>query len=255
MALLAWLLAGVVAWAALRTWTGQQLDESALQEADGVVDVRALPWLSSALDVVPIATMLLVGLAILTLLLRTRRPLTAAVVIVVAALSLVSVQLLKLVVLSKPDLGIQEATLNSFPSGHASLAAVAGLVWVLAVPVRARGWVALLGAGITSAVGTLTVVVGWHRPADVVAAILITSGWVTIGALLLRSTLGAAPARGPLALGITKIGLGLLALNAATTLGVTQTSGAPMTLVAGVLAITATALLAFAGIAAVARHR
>ena len=33
-----------------------------------------------------------------------------------AAVSLLSVQALKLLVLSKPDLGIQEATLNSFRS-------------------------------------------------------------------------------------------------------------------------------------------
>lgn len=257
MAAVVWVAAGIVAWLALLTWTGQQLDEWALQAADEVVDPRVSRWLTLALDQLPVAAALLGGSGILNLLLRTRRIAAGAIVLGMAAVSLLSVQALKLLVLSKPDLGIQEATLNSFPSGHASLAAVAGLVWVLAVPTRARGWTAVVAASVTTAIGVMTVLTGWHRPADVVAAILIPAGWCALATLALRSILGRAPSRGSGRPEITKSSLGLFALAAAVAIGVAQHSEShpAWALIAGLLAVGATVLLVFAGIAALARHR
>ena len=251
-----WVAAAVVGWLALRTWTGQHLDELALQEAGVVLEVLSRPRLSAALDLVPFAASVAGVSAAVVVAVRARRFTAVLIIVGIAALALASVQLLKLVVVIKPDLGIQQVVLNSFPSGHASVAAMASLTWVLVAPVSARAWVALLGAGVTTAVGVGVVLAGWHRPADVVAAILITAGWAAIAALLLRATVGPSGVRSARGLGVAMVGLGLLGLAGAFAIGLTQVSAQDTfaALVAGLLAVGATAMLTFAGLVAVARH-
>ncbi|MEC3982263.1 phosphatase PAP2 family protein [Amycolatopsis sp. H20-H5] len=82
-------------------------------------------------------------------------------------------KLLKAAIL-RPDLGVDGSTThNSFPSGH--VAAAAGLLCagLLAVPARARWWVAVPGAAGVTAVASATMIVGWHRLSDVVGAVLL----------------------------------------------------------------------------------
>lgn len=69
-----------------------------------------------------------------------------------------------------------DITPNSFPSGHATLAATAMIALVLAGG-RSRVLLAPLGAAWTTAAGIGTLVVGWHRPSDVIGAIVIVAAW------------------------------------------------------------------------------
>ena len=250
-----WAAAGLVAWLALRTSTGQQLDEWALQAASTVLGAHRPHWFGLVLGALPIAASLAVGAAILTVAMRSRRILAGATILGMAGMSLLSVQVLKLLLLNKPDLGIQEATLNSSPSGHASLAAVAGFAWMLAVPRSARGWATTIGASLTTAIGAGTVLLGWHRPADVVAAILVCAGWSAIAGLALPPSGGGAVGRGLGAPMIAKRTVGLGALVAAIVLAAAPAQSPAAALVAGLLAIAATALLAFAAIASGSRSR
>lgn len=110
----------------LAVWTtaGRLLDGASLR---GAIDNRSR--LSDAvertLDVVSVtsllaAAVLLVGIALV----RSRRELAVAAVVVVVGANATS-QLLKRVVLERPDLGLYEstpATLNSLPSGHSTVA-------------------------------------------------------------------------------------------------------------------------------------
>jgi membrane-associated phospholipid phosphatase len=74
---------------------------------------------------------------------------------------------------------------NSLPSGHTTVAASVSAALLLAVPRRWRPVVALLGAGWTIAIGLSTLVGQWHRPADVIAAVLVVLAW---GALICALT-------------------------------------------------------------------
>src|SRR5699024_1397211 len=86
-------------------------------------------------------------------------------------------QVIKQVLVTRDVLGPGiDVTPNSFPSGHTTLAASAMIALVLAGG-RARVVLAPLGAAWTTAVGIGTLVVGWHRPSDVIGAIAVVAAW------------------------------------------------------------------------------
>lgn len=184
----AWGSAAVVGWAALATVPGQFLDEQALRAA------RRLTFLGDrslqVLDTLPLIGAAIGAVALVVLSVRARSVRAAVVGLAVAAAAAGSVQVLKRLVIHKPDLDVQEVALNSFPSGHTTIAAVAGMVLVLAVPAAARSAVGLFAAVYTAAAGASTVVNGWHRPSDVIAAVFITAGWAMLGSLVLRLGVG-----------------------------------------------------------------
>lgn len=182
-----WASAALVGVVALTTATGQWLDELALRQASG-----AFPDLSDRaaqlLDSVPWVVGAVSALCLAVLAVRSRRLAPAVVGAAVVVLSNLTVQLLKRVLLEKPDLGIQEAAVNSFPSGHTAAAAAAVAVVLLAAPASSRPVVGLLGAAATTATGVATLLNGWHRPSDVVASLLVVAGWAALGGLVLRLT-------------------------------------------------------------------
>jgi membrane-associated phospholipid phosphatase len=108
--------------------------------------------------------------------------------------------ILKERLLTRPDLGLDEvapATLNSLPSGHATAAfsAVAALLVVL--PARWRAAAALLGGGYATATAFATMLAGWHRAVDSIAAFLVVgmcTVTVSAGMLVLRLSRPQAPA-------------------------------------------------------------
>lgn len=110
----------------------------------------------------------------------------AAPLITLAGLgsAVLATQLLKHQVLDRPNLGISEATVNSFPSGHTTLAAASMVAVFCTATPRWRPLVALLGGVYAAAAGAATLVLGWHRPADIIGAYLVVlffallTGWV-----------------------------------------------------------------------------
>src|SRR5699024_4356263 len=126
------------------------------------------------------------AIGILFVLLWKHRFVPALVGVAIAAGANLTTQLLKNYIIVKPNLGVQEALGNSAPSGHTTFAAAAGLALFLASPKRFRPTVALISMDFTVAAGYSTVVNGWHRPADVVTAILVTGLWGVLGLVILR---------------------------------------------------------------------
>lgn len=155
--------------------TGRRVDGASLdgaeygrgrlwQVAEPVLSVISVPFL-----------VVVVGVAMLMAVLRHRVALAVQVAVLVGGAN-VTTQVLKQF-LVRPDLGLSDRIANSLPSGHTAVAASAAAALVLAVPRRFRGLAAVTGAVYTATTGVSTLIGGWHRPSDVVAAIAVVLAW------------------------------------------------------------------------------
>jgi membrane-associated phospholipid phosphatase len=169
----------ILALFAVDTARGQRIDQLVLSAGRGDSGpVRDLVF--PALDVVSVPVVLvLLALGAVVALVRRRPGLLVHMVALVGGANLTT-QVTKLL-MDRTELADQvEATTNSFPSGHTTLAASVALALVLVVPPRARGPVGILGAAWTAAVGIGTIAQGWHRPSDVVGALLVCGMWTLL---------------------------------------------------------------------------
>lgn len=179
LAVLLAVLAGIATIAVWRYFvgatTGQGLEQAAF---DGATYGRGKLWVVAepVLDVVSISFVVIgMSVAMGIALVRRRWNLAGQVVLLVVGANLTT-QVLKKFVLHRPDLGY-DAWGNSLPSGHTTVAASVSVALVLAVPRRVRPVVALFGAAYTAATGISTLVGQWHRPSDVIAAMLVVLAW------------------------------------------------------------------------------
>ena len=167
------------------TATGQQVDEQAYTEYAHQFKSYRGPTLT-ALDSLPTIVGVIAVLGLVAVLIWKHRFLPSLIGVLVAAAAVTSTYLLKHYLIVKPDLGVQEALSNSAPSGHTTFAAAAGAALFLAAPRFLRPTVALCAAFATCLTGASTIINGWHRPADVVTAILVTAIWTVVGMGVLR---------------------------------------------------------------------
>ncbi|MGO1258691.1 MAG: phosphatase PAP2 family protein [Brachybacterium sp.] len=161
---------------AVGTASGQRLDQLILSGAkahEGPLSQYAELAVQSVS--VPVIAVLL---ALATVLVLVRRRLRLLIPLTVLAIGAnLTTQLIKHVLVTRQALGPGiDITPNSFPSGHTTLAATAMIAVVLAAG-RARVVLAPLGALWTLAAGLGTLVVGWHRPSDVIGAIAVAAAW------------------------------------------------------------------------------
>ena len=171
----AWAVAVLVACAAgvvllqgvVTTRSGQRVDRGVLQNVLELVGTR-----TGATHTVLSATTELSVLAVLGVLvgvaLVRRRPALALGAAAIVLGSSATTALLKLV------LG------GSLPSGHTTAVAGLSCAAVLVAPRWARPVLALLGLAATIVEGTATMVAGWHRPVDLLAACLVALGWTAL---------------------------------------------------------------------------
>jgi membrane-associated phospholipid phosphatase len=163
-------------YAFVRSRTGQLLDAAVLdgahygrtrlwRVAEPVLDVISVPFIGGVLLVAVVLAMV-----------RRQWLLTVQVALLMVAANLTS-QLLKYAVLDRPDLGLGDRVVNTMPSGHTTAAASCAVALVLVVPRRLRPLTAALGAAYTAGTGIATLIGGWHRPSDVVAAMLVVLAW------------------------------------------------------------------------------
>lgn len=155
-----------------QTRLGQDLDQVGMEVVVG--DEAATRRLVGALgDVslasVALAVVVLVGVAVL----RRRYAAAVAAVVLVAGAN-VTTQALKST-LDRADFG--HLTVASYPSGHTTVVASLVLAALLVAPDRARTTVSLLGSAAITMTAAATLVGSWHRPADVVGAVLVCLAW------------------------------------------------------------------------------
>lgn len=171
----------VLVWA-LGSPSGQDWDESAMNTVMGGRDTQLT--VLSALGYVSIGAIIaVVGACALIALLRGRIALAVGALAVIAGANLTT-QLLKHAVLDRPDFGF--GTLNSLPSGHTTVVASAVGAALLVAPHLWRPVIALLGGFATTFTGASTIVAGWHRPSDVIAALAVSLVWTAGVALVLH---------------------------------------------------------------------
>lgn len=175
---------------ALASQRGQSWDQSAMTTVIGGRDTQLA--VLSVLGYVSIGAVVAVvaGCAAVALL-RGRVALAAGAAVVIVGAN-VTTQVLKHTVLDRPDLGF--GTLNSLPSGHTTVVASAVGAALLVAPRAWRPLVALLGGFATTLTGASTIVAGWHRPSDVIAALAVSLIWTALVSLVLRGP--AAPVVG-----------------------------------------------------------
>ena len=162
------------------TARGQQLDELAFE---GAVHGKGALWrlAEPVLDVVSISFVVLGIVAVMTIALLRKQWGVAAQAAVLIVGANVTTQVIKRYLLERPDLGISATHMdNSLPSGHTTVAASVSMALVLVVPRRLRPVVAVLGAAYTGATGISTLVGQWHRPSDVIAAVLVVLMWTAL---------------------------------------------------------------------------
>jgi membrane-associated phospholipid phosphatase len=180
----------------VRTHRGQTIDDAAV---DGrTTRAAVLTATARVLNTISIASLALGSAAIMMVAIARRRPhlaVTAGIVILGAN---VTTQLLKDVVLKRPDLVGRPDPLgltNTFPSGHSTVAMSLAVAFILVVPARARFAAALGGLAYATLVGAGTVTAGWHRPSDVIGAYLVVMVWAGAAVALLISTEGTVRTR------------------------------------------------------------
>ncbi|KPN21810.1 phosphatase PAP2 family protein [Arthrobacter sp. Edens01] len=186
-ALLAAAGAAVTYFGFVRTTTGQAADESAWREAELVAPGTRVPSLQ-ILDSLPLASVF-IALAVIAGVTIYRRRLSPAVIAIatMAGANLVT-QLLKNLLLDRPDRGVATLAFNSLPSGHTTMAASAMAAVFLVSSPRWRPLTAVLGGTYAVLAGTATFFNLWHRPADVVAAFFVVAACTLVGGLVMMRT-------------------------------------------------------------------
>ncbi|MCK5891688.1 MAG: phosphatase PAP2 family protein [Aeromicrobium sp.] len=185
-------VAGVTA-AALWTAGGQDLDQSAMNTVTAGRDTQLA--VLSVLGYVSIAAVAIVAaVAVLLALLRGEVRLAVAALVVIGGANLTT-QVLKHVVLERAEFAGGIVAHNSLPSGHTTVIAAALGALCLVSPAWLRPVVLTAGSFAVALTGASTVVAGWHRPADVLAAVLVCLAWtagtaLVVGGAVRRATGG-----------------------------------------------------------------
>ncbi|MGL5930295.1 MAG: phosphatase PAP2 family protein, partial [Dermatophilaceae bacterium] len=93
--------------------------------------------------------------------------------------------------LPRPIVPNEVVTPNSYPSGHVALAVAFAVVLVSASHPRVRGAVVALGAMVVGSSTWAVVSLGWHRPSDVVASLVLGMFWWSVLGAVVRGWSGA----------------------------------------------------------------
>ena len=238
-ALIFWAAIGIASYVlGVRNAVGQRAEESVLDAAQFTTDpppplnLVSIPSVAIALALVGIIAWASHGF---------RR---ALVVTVVPAAAILASQLLKLRLLTRPEL-FELDSANTFPSGHMTVfaAITAALIW--AVPSRFRALVTLAGAGLIGAVGWQLLAYGWHRPSDVYGGIALALLAFASAALIRPATSrGTAVLGRSVAIGLALVGWITAAGAAALAAGAAAAANPDLMLSAGEFGGVAAAALA-----------
>lgn len=155
---------------AVRTELGQRIDQAAFAGGDQTPE-RAADAAGRLLGIVSVGGLMISALLLGAVAALRRRPSLILVPAAVIGLTMISVEILKHVVLTRPTLLANPMfTVNTYPSGHTAVAISIGLSAVLVSPARLRPWVSVGAALLAAGFGIFVVTAGWHFPSDALGA-------------------------------------------------------------------------------------
>ncbi|MEV7397972.1 phosphatase PAP2 family protein [Aeromicrobium sp. NPDC092404] len=193
---------------ALQSARGQRWDDEAMRTVVAGRDTKLT--LLSGLGYVSIGAIVVVAIACgVVALLRGKARLAIGAAVIIGGANLAT-QLLKHSFLDRPDFGL--GVLNSLPSGHTTVVASSVGAALLVAPKAVRPLVAAAGGLATTLTGTSTIVAGWHRPADVVAALAVSLLWTGLVAWFMHGP--RTPVTGTFISAVLGCGAGLATLVA-----------------------------------------
>jgi membrane-associated phospholipid phosphatase len=170
----------------VRTRNGQVIDQLAYDGADFSWRSVTL-YAQRLLDALP-AVSGVAGLVLTLVIAAVRRRWRALIIAFGAAgAAAATTQILKYVILDRPDFGVEGYAGNSFPSGHTTAAAASAMAVFLVSSPRARAAVAAWGTAFSVLAGVSTLANQWHRPSDVIAALLVVAFWGCLAGALLET--------------------------------------------------------------------
>ena len=223
---LAGLIAGLIAtgWFFLTRPSGQVVDQLALLGARDYPEHGSGKFRGAAYDALVAVTMpvrelaaiwvvIVAAVIVLAVAAAQRKWLLALAAIVLFAGANLTTQAIKKL-WEQPVHDLYQTYGNSWPSGHTTLVATACLALLLVAPGRWRWVVAILGSVATTFMAWATILSGWHRPSDTVAAILVSAIWYVLVEIARRSVAPVpltAGVRSPVAIRILDIVSGICA--------------------------------------------
>lgn len=177
-----------VYWLAVRTATGQAVENAALYGADQV-DPRAFLAARSLLDTITVTSLVAATVLVGVIgLLRRQANLAMAAMAVILGSQAVT-QILKYVVLQRPDLlPTDEYMANTLPSGHTTAAMSVLFATLIVMPYRFRGVAMFFALTWAVGIGAYTVIAQWHRLSDTLAADAVALAVACAASLFLART-------------------------------------------------------------------
>ncbi len=159
---------------AVRTATGQAAENAALNGAEQVGE-RAFLTAEKLLSTITYSSLALATLAVGAIgLLRRQVHLAVAAMVVILGSQAVT-QVLKYVVLQRPELlSTNQYLENTLPSGHTTAAMSVLFATLIVVPYRFRGVAMFFALTWAVGIGAYTVIARWHRLSDVLSADAVT---------------------------------------------------------------------------------
>lgn len=178
---LAALTVAVVYLVFVRTRWGQEVDDLAF-EGRAAVTPQTTQRLDRMLRVITEVSLFVFGGAIVVVALAQRRLRLVFVVGGCMSMAVVTTEVLKLHVLTRPQFAdVQGISQNSYPSGHATIGMVLSLGLVMVSTSRWRKVATVAAAFLATAFGTAVLATGWHRPSDTFGAYGVALAWFALG--------------------------------------------------------------------------
>lgn len=198
VAVISTVIAMVVYVLAIRTRFGQRLDGVAFSRRS-VVTAATTERTDRLLGTVSVASLLLFGGVIVLVALARRRPKLALGAGVAMCGAVLTTEVLKLGILTRPRFhGVGAGVwYNTFPSGHATIGMTLSLGVVMVAPIQLRRAALVVAALVSTAFGTAVLSSGWHRPSDTIGAYCVSLAWFALvsGVLVRVEDRASAPVR------------------------------------------------------------
>lgn len=187
LAALSTLVAVTVYVVAIRTHVGQRLDDVAFARRS-IVTAATTRRTDRLLGTVSVASLFLVGGVIVLVALARRRASLAVAVGIAMSGAVVTSEVLKLRILTRPNLAVVTGVgSNTYPSGHASIGMVLSLGIVMVAPPDLRRAALVIGGLTATAFGTAVLSSGWHRPSDTIGGYCVALAWFSaVSCILVR---------------------------------------------------------------------